>query len=66
MTGTVTEYLPYILGALGGGGLWLGWEGFRRITDKEKPDAERRKGWYTLNGGIALIAVSAWLLVTYT
>lgn len=62
----MSEYLPYILGALGGCGLWLGWEGFRQLTDKQKSDKERRKGWWSLNAGIALIAFSAWLLLTYT
>ncbi len=59
------EYLPYILGALGGGGVLLVWTGFKRLADKAREDAERRKGWWRLNGGVALIAFSAWLLFQF-
>lgn len=59
------EYLPYILGAVGGGGVLLVWAGFKQLADKAREDAERRKGWWWLNGGIALIAVSAWLLFQF-
>ncbi len=32
--------------------------GFRTITDKSLDDHDRRRAMWTLNGGIALVAVS--------
>ena len=45
-------------GILLGCGLLLTWRGFRAVTDKSLDEAERRRGMWTLNSGIALAAVS--------
>ena len=45
-------------GILLGCGLLLIFRGLRAITDKSLDDRARRRGMWTLNGGIALAAVS--------
>lgn len=51
--------LPLILGAALGVGVLLCWYGFRRMTNRELADMERRKGLWCLNGGLVLVAGSA-------
>jgi hypothetical protein len=57
MDGSV-DWRAATFGILLGCGLLLMWRGFRAITDKKLDEKERRRGMWTLNGGIALAAVS--------
>lgn len=50
--------LPLALGAALGLGILLCWQGFRRMTDKELGDGERRKGLWRLNAGLLVAALS--------
>lgn len=52
------SWLPATLGLMLGCGILVGWQGFRAATDKTLAEAERKKGLWKLNGGIALAAVS--------
>jgi hypothetical protein len=45
-------------GILLGCGVLLIWRGVRAMTDKSLDAKERRRGMWTLNGGLALAAVS--------
>ena len=45
-------------GILFGCGVLLVWRGFRAVADKSLDDGSRRRGMWTLNGGIVLIAAS--------
>ena len=45
-------------GILFGCGVLLVWRGFRVVLDKSLDDGSRRRGMWTLNGGIALVAAS--------
>jgi hypothetical protein len=51
--------LPPLLGVLLGAGLLLAWRGFRILADRARAPAARRKGFWWLNGGLALVALSA-------
>ena len=53
------DLLPPLLGVLLGAGALLAWRGFRIVTDKARDAAARRKGFWWLNGGLVLIALSA-------
>ncbi len=57
MDGAV-DWRAATFGIVLGCGVLLVWRGFRALTDKSLDDAERRRGMWTLNGGIALVAVS--------
>ena len=57
MDGSV-DWRAATFGILLGCGVLLIWRGFRAITDKSLDEKERRHGMWTLNGGIALAAVS--------
>ena len=54
---------PYALGALGGLGVLLVYYGLRRVTDKARPDPERRQGLWMVNGGVICIAASMALAI---
>ena len=58
------DAVPLLLGALLGLGALLVWRGFRILSDRTRSDPDRRKGFWWLNGGLALIALSA-LAFTY-
>ncbi len=45
-------------GILLGCGVLAMWRGFRAVSDKSLDEAGRRRGMWTLSGGIALVAVS--------
>lgn len=55
----MTQLLPPLLGILLGTGALLAWRGFRIVTDNALDAAARRKGFWWLNGGLVLIALSA-------
>ena len=57
MDGAV-DWRAATFGILLGCGVLLIWRGFRAMTDKSLDTKERRRGMWTLNGGIALAAVS--------
>ncbi|BBK37943.1 hypothetical protein STAQ_30210 [Allostella sp. ATCC 35155] len=50
--------LPAMLGAMLGGGALLAWWGLQRLRDRERPDAQRRQGWWGINLGLALAGLS--------
>lgn len=49
---------PYVWGALGGLGVLFAYYGLRRLTDKARPEGERRQGLWLVNAGVALLAAS--------
>lgn len=49
---------PLVLGTLLGLGVLCAWRGLRILSDKQRDDPSRRKGFWWLNGGLALIAAS--------
>jgi len=57
------EWWPYVWGALGGLGLLLVYYGITRVRDKSRPDAERRKGLWMVNGGVFCLAASMALAI---
>ncbi len=57
MDGAV-DWRAAAFGILLGCGVLLMYRGFRAITDKSLDGHARRRGMWTLNGGIALVAVS--------
>lgn len=56
-------WLPILLGLALGGGALLSYQGFRRLTNKDLDEAARRSGFWFLNGGLVLMAVSMALMV---
>ncbi len=46
------------LGLVLGVGVLLGFQGFRAMTDRGRPEAARRQGFWKLNLGAALAALS--------
>lgn len=52
-----------VLGLALGGGALLSYRGFRKLTNKELDDAARRSGFWSLNGGLVLMAVSMVMMV---
>ena len=45
-------------GLMLGCGVLLCFQGFQAMTDQTVPDIERKKGFWKLNGGVALVVVS--------
>jgi hypothetical protein len=52
------QLLPVALGALLGLGGLLIWRGFRTVIDKSLSDVVRRKGFWSLNIGLTMVAIS--------
>ena len=52
------DMIPPLLGGLLGAGVLAALRGFRIIGDRKRAAPERRKGYWWLNGGLALIALS--------
>ncbi len=52
------NWLTIVLGAMLGYGALLTWQGLRIVIDRELPGESRRKGYWRLNGGLVLVAVS--------
>lgn len=52
------HWLPVALGALLGLGGMFAIRGFRTVLNKSLSDADRRKGFWSLNAGLAMVAVS--------
>lgn len=55
------DLLPPLLGVLLGAGALGVWHGLRIIADKARDAAGRRKGFWWLNGGLVLIALSVFI-----
>jgi hypothetical protein len=51
-------WLPLLLGAVLGLGVLLVWRGFRILSDRSRSERDRRAGFWWLNGGLALVALS--------
>lgn len=58
------EFAPPLMGASLGAGLLLVIMGFRTLTNKKLDDAARKRGFWPLNGGLILAAVSMYLFAT--
>lgn len=56
--------MPYILGALGGGGALCVWYGLKRVRDAEAGSGAKRLGLVLVNVGVLLIAGTLYLLAT--
>ncbi len=55
---------PAILGALLGGGVLLIFMGVKTLTDKKRDDTGRKRGFWPLNAGLIMAAVSLYLFAT--
>ncbi len=55
--------IPTVLGLALGSGVLLIFYGVRRLMNKELDEAARRKGFWPLNAGLILAAVSMYLMV---
>jgi len=58
------SYMPAILGALLGAGVLLTVMGVRTLTNKNLDEAARKRGFWPLNAGLILAAVSMYLFAT--
>lgn len=54
----MNDLIPSLLGVLLGAGGLMAWRGFRLLSDRKRDDPARRTGFWWLNGGLALIALS--------
>lgn len=52
------DWIPLVLGAMLGFGALLAYQGVRTLADKSLDEQARRKGFWRLNGGFVLIALS--------
>lgn len=52
---------PLALGAVLGAGVLLAAAGLRLLANKRLDDRRRRRGFWPLNGGLLLVAVSVYL-----
>jgi len=59
--GAMSAYFPYILGALGGGGVLLIWYGLKGVRNPDAATGRRRLGLAAVNLGVILIAASLYL-----
>ena len=57
------QWAPYILGAALGAGSLLILGGLRTLTNKRLDEAARKRGYWPLNGGLLLAAVSMYLML---
>jgi len=55
---------PLILGAVLGAGVLLVVMGFRTLINRNLDDAARKRGFWPLNAGLVLAAVSMYLFAT--
>ena len=54
---------PYVLGALGGGGVLLVYYGMRQVIDREREAADRKRGLWMVNGGVVLLGITLALML---
>jgi len=57
----MTAYLPYLLGAMAGGGVLAAWYGLKAVRDPQATAGKRRLGLVAVNVGIVLVAASLYL-----
>jgi hypothetical protein len=57
------SWTPIVLGLALGAGVWLGVAGLKTLMNKSLDDAARKRGFWPLNGGLILIAVSMYFMV---
>jgi len=55
-------YLPYLLGALGGGGALCAWYGLKAVRDPDASPTKRRFGLAAVNIGVIMVAASFYFL----
>ena len=55
-------WTPWLLGAGLGAGCLLVFLGLRRLMDRRLDEAARRRGFWPLNGGLLLAALSMYLM----
>lgn len=55
---------PAVLGALLGAGVLLAFMGVRTLTNKNYDDDRRKKGFWPLNAGLILAALSMYMMAT--
>ena len=55
--------IPTLLGAALGCGALLIFVGIRRLSNRKLDEAARRKGFWSLNAGLVLAAVSMYLML---
>ena len=55
---------PAVLGALLGAGVLLVFMGFRTLTNKNYDEDRRKKGFWPLNAGLILAALSMYMMAT--
>ncbi len=58
----MTNWVPMVLGMVLGAGVLLCFIGLRRMTNKQLEDDKRKKGYWPLNGGLILIALSIYYM----
>lgn len=56
------SWTPYLLGAVLGAGSLLVFVGLRTLMDRRLDEAARKRGFWPLNGGLLLAAVSLYLM----
>lgn len=57
------SWTPIVLGVVLGAGVLLGFVGLRMLMNKQLDDAARKRGFWPLNGGLVLIAVSIYFMI---
>ena len=55
---------PAVLGALLGAGVLLVFMGFRTLTNKNYDEVRQKKGFWPLNAGLILAALSMYMMAT--
>ena len=55
---------PAVLGALLGAGVLMVFMGFRTLTNKNYDEVRRKKGFWPLNAGLILAALSMYMMAT--
>ncbi len=57
------SWTPIVLGVALGAGVLLVFTGLRTLINKQLEEAARKRGFWPLNGGLVLIAVSVYFMV---
>jgi len=59
------SWTPIVLGLVLGTGALLGFTGLRTVMNKQLEEAARKRGFWALNGGLILIAVSVYFMIQF-
>ena len=57
------SWTPVVLGVALGAGVLLVFTGLRTLKNKQLEETARKRGFWPLNGGLVLIAVSVYFMV---